>query len=68
MNYDGLTISEAELKNALKNDNVDADAKDKKADGKDKNSDSDEALQKDYQLLRAVDTIKALSIYGSDKK
>ena len=39
-----------------------------KADDKDKNGDNDEDLQKDYQLLRAVDTIKALSIYAADKK
>ena len=68
LNFDGLTISEAELKNALKNDNVEAGGKDQKADDKDKNGDNDEDLQKDYQLLRAVDTIKALSIYAADKK
>ena len=56
------------MKNALKNDNVEAGGKDQKADDKDKNGDNDEDLQKDYQLLRAVDTIKALSIYAADKK
>lgn len=65
LNNDGITISEAELKNALKNDNVDSD-KNKKATVSD--SVGDEELQKDYQLLRAVDTIKALSIYNQNMK
>nr|QJR98163.1 peptidase S41 [uncultured Alphaproteobacteria bacterium] len=60
LNADGLTISEAELKNALKNDNIDNGKKKTQAD---KDSAKDEDLKKDYQLLRAVDTIKALSIY-----
>ena len=55
---DGLTISEAELKNALKNDNDKNGQKDK-----DNNKQKDEELKKDYQLMRAVDTIRALSIY-----
>lgn len=65
LNNDGLTISEAELKNALKNDNIDTDSK-----KKENNDDSakDEELKKDYQLLRAVDTIKALSIYNQNNK
>ena len=62
LNVDGMTISEAELKNALKNDNIETTGDKNK-----KNADngSDEDLQKDYQLLRAVDTIKALSIYSN---
>lgn len=52
----GISISEAELKNALKNDNI--DNKDDK-----KDAEKDDDYKKDYQLLRAVDTIKALSIY-----
>lgn len=60
LNSDGLSISEAELKNALKNDNIDNG---KKKAQTDKDSAKDEDLKKDYQLLRAVDTIKALSIY-----
>ncbi len=58
INTDGLTISEAELKNALKNETAD-----NKKDTKSDNAQDDE-LKKDYQLLRAVDTIRALSIYN----
>ncbi len=61
---EGLTISEAELKNALKND----DNKTKKNKNQEKNSDKDEDLQKDYQLMRAVETVKALSIYNNEEK
>jgi len=48
--------SEAELKNALKNDSMidDKSEKDKK---------EDDILEKDYQLSRAVDLVKALGIY-----
>lgn len=56
----GISISEAELKNALKNETVQKNKNDKN--DKDEKSD-DEDLKKDYQLLRAIDTIKALSIY-----
>ena len=59
LNTDGLTISEAELKNALKNENADNAQKDGQ-----KDLTEDEDLKKDYQLLRAVDTIRALSIYN----
>lgn len=65
LNADGLTISEAELKNALKNDNIDNG---KKKAGENDDSAKDEDLKKDYQLLRAVDTIKALSIYNQNVK
>lgn len=65
LNADGLTISEAELKNALKNDNIDNG---KKKAGDNDDSAKDEDLKKDYQLLRAVDTIKALSIYNQNVK
>lgn len=59
INTDGLSISEAELKNALKNETAENARKDDKSDNTE-----DEELKKDYQLLRAVDTIKALSIYN----
>ncbi len=49
--------SEAELKNALKNDSI----IDAKSDGKAK---KDGDLDKDYQLSRAVDLVKALGIYS----
>ena len=48
--------SEAELKNALKNDTI-IDDKDSKSAQKDND------LDKDYQLLRAVDLVKALGVY-----
>lgn len=50
--------SEAELKNALKNDSI---VKDKNGNAS-KSSNSD--LEKDYQLARAVDLVKALGIYS----
>lgn len=56
-------ISEAEFKNALKNENEEKD--------KEKNvaKASNDELSKDYQLSRAVDLVKALSLYdGKDKK
>lgn len=49
--------SEAELKNALKNDGI-VDDKTAKTVGKDTD------LEKDYQLSRAVDLVKALGIYN----
>lgn len=49
--------SEAELKNALKNDGI-VDDKTAKTVGK------DTELEKDYQLSRAVDLVKALGIYN----
>lgn len=64
--FSAYSISEAELKNALKNEN----SEDKSAKAKDKKDtkgegENDDDMQKDYQLLRAVDTIKALSIYNN---
>lgn len=53
-----LNISEAELKNALKNDN-DENAKSSK-----KNKKSKEDLE-DYQLTRALDLVKALALYAN---
>ena len=54
-------FSEAEYGNALKNDKETA----KKEHKNEKPQDND--WKKDYQLLRAVDLTKALSIYTSDK-
>ncbi len=61
---DGFTISEAELKNALKNDNNDKTDNDKQS-AKDTENSQDDDMKNDYQLLRAVDTIKALNIYNN---
>ena len=60
----GFTFSEAELRNALKNDSE--EGKDKKAtkDAKDGSKETDDKLTKDYQLLRAVDLVKAMGIYN----
>lgn len=52
-----LNISEAELKNALKNDNEESNEKSKK------NKKSKEDLE-DYQLTRALDLVKALALYS----
>ncbi len=58
----GWNISEAEFQNALKNENAGKkDAQNKKETKK------DSELEKDYQLSRAVDTVKALSIYKGAK-
>ncbi len=54
----GWNISEAEFRNALKNEN-----EEKKPANDNKNQSKDNDLEKDYQLSRAVDTVKALSIY-----
>ncbi len=53
-----LNISEAELKNALKNDNEESNEKSKK------NKKSKEDLE-DYQLTRALDLVKALALYAN---
>lgn len=59
----GLSLSEANLKGALKNEQT---AKDKK--GKEvKKSEKDKNEADDYQLTRALDLVKALYIYGSGK-
>ena len=55
----GWNISEADLKGALKNEQAD-----KKKAG-DKNSDNlSEEDKNDYQLIRALDLVKALYLYG----
>ena len=55
----GWNISEADLKGALKNEQADK----KKADKKSKISEAD---AKDYQLIRAMDLVKALYLYGQN--
>ena len=52
-----LNISEAELNNALKNDNADEN----KTENKKQKSKEDLA---DYQLVRALDLVKALALYS----
>lgn len=56
----GQSRGEAELLNALKNESTD------KTDKKAENKDIDE--NKDYQLVRAIDLVKALSIYTKPKE
>ncbi len=56
----GLNLSEADLKGALKNEQA-TENKDKKSD---KNAKGDDA--KDYQLIRALDLVKALYLYGQN--
>lgn len=55
--------SEAEFRNALKNEN---DNKEKNK--KDVKADANDDLNKDYQLSRAIDLVKALSLYGNQGK
>ncbi|MBP1532212.1 MAG: S41 family peptidase [Alphaproteobacteria bacterium] len=56
----GLNLSEANLKGALKNEQVDENSKQKPAAKK-----STEEV-KDYQLIRALDLVKALYLYGKN--
>ncbi len=53
-------LSEADLKGALKNEQANDNAKKQKSD--DKKADD----KKDYQLVRALDLVKALYIYGQN--
>lgn len=56
-------FSEAEYRNALKNENSD-NSKNKK---ENKTASNEDDWRKDYQLSRAVDLVKALGIYSSQK-
>ena len=58
------TISEADLKGALKNEQSKGKAKDKKDNDKKSEDKKDEV--KDYQLIRALDLVKALYLYGQN--
>jgi carboxyl-terminal processing protease len=58
---DEFGFSEAEYKNALKNENVNKDKNKTKLDEKEKE------WRKDYQLARAVDLVKALNVYTISK-
>ncbi len=53
-------LSEADLKGALKNEQANDNGKDKEA------KEKREADKKDYQLVRALDLVKALYIYGQN--
>ncbi len=57
----GLNLSEADLKGALKNEQATNDKK--KKDSDDENKKDDKA---DYQLIRALDLVKALYLYGQN--
>ena len=58
-------VSEATLSNALKNEQKKEEKK--KEDDKDgKKGDAEDEATKDYQLVRALDLVKALSLYGSE--
>ena len=57
----GLNLSEADLKGALKNE------QDKDKDKKDENNKKEELTDKnDYQLIRALDLVKALYLYNQN--
>ena len=57
-------MHESDLRGALKNENGKDNKKDANADDKD-NKDADKPV--DYQLLRAVDLLRGVSLYGADK-
>ena len=59
---DEYGFSEAEYTNALKNETITKEIK-KEA----KAETESDAWKKDYQLLRAVDLVKALNVYTKDK-
>lgn len=58
------TISEADLKGALKNEQSDGKAKSNKADDGKKADNNKDA--KDYQLVRALDLVKSLYIFSNN--
>ena len=58
------TISEADLKGALKNEQAGDKSEGKKADNKKSDKEKDDT--KDYQLVRALDLVKALYLYGQN--
>lgn len=60
-------FSEAEYRNALKNEEAAENAKKENKNKKKNKDDEKEDWRKDYQLSRAVDLVKALSIYTSQK-
>lgn len=63
----GWNISEADLKGALKNEQ--ADNKKAKKSKNNKEKDKDKKVEdeiKDYQLIRALDLVKALYLYGQN--
>lgn len=55
----GFGMTEAELKGALKNETAEDEAKEKT-----KKSEAD-AINNDYQLVRAIDLVKALNLYSN---
>ena len=63
---DEYGFSEAEYTNALKNETIQDEKKknDKKDDDK---QDDNNSWRRDYQLLRAVDLVKALNVYKAAK-
>ena len=62
-NDEGMIFSEADLENALQNDNIDNGTP-----GKTEKTKADKDTIKDYQLMRAIDTVKALSLYSERQK
>lgn len=63
----GWNISEADLKGALKNEQTDNKKAKKSKNNKEKDKDKKaEDEIKDYQLIRALDLVKALYLYGQN--
>lgn len=61
----GWNISEADLKGALKNEQTETGKKKAAQDGQNKNKDKSDEM-KDYQLIRALDLVKALYLYSQN--
>ena len=60
----GLNLSEADLKGALKNEQATENPNQKKK--KDKKDEDKDAKANDYQLIRALDLVKALYLYAQN--
>ena len=67
INSDSYRMSEADLKGALKNEQIkDEDKNSRKNQAQKDKEAQDKADKKDYQLVRALDLVKALYIYGQN--
>lgn len=63
-----MHLSEADLKNALKNDQKTEEPVKKDNEPDNKETDEDELIKKDYQFQRAADLVRGLSLYNKAKE
>ena len=67
INSDNYHVSEADLKGALKNEQIKEEDKNSRKNQAQKEKEAkDKADKNDYQLVRALDLVKALYIYGQN--